>query len=188
MYKLSIAFLLIVVLLIGCGGPKKETPIKPASSATSEFVAMVKMVEPMTVLSIEKKGPYNMVGKAINELMSWIMVKQIKPIGAPFGIYYDDPLKVIPESTRYEVCVPVLQDTKGEKTFKVKQLPAMEVAYTMHIGPYEKVGETYGKLSGWIEKNSYTIVGPAREIYVSNPSVPPDSLRTEIQFPVRKKS
>jgi effector-binding domain-containing protein len=184
MYKLLI-LLLLVALIVGCGSPKKETPVKP----TAIIEATIKTVEPVTVVSIAKKGSYQEVGKIIGELMAWIKTKKVNMIGMPFGVYYDDPTKVSPESTRYEVCVPVTPETKGDKQVEVKNLLAMEVASTIFIGPYEKVGSAYGKLVTWIGEKGYEIVGPAREFYINDPaSVPVESLKTEVQFPVTKKT
>jgi effector-binding domain-containing protein len=92
MYKLLI-LLLLVALIVGCGSPKKETPVKP----TAIIEATIKTVEPVTVVSIAKKGSYQEVGKIIGELMAWIKTKKVNMIGMPFGVYYDDPTKVSPE-------------------------------------------------------------------------------------------
>ena len=184
MYKRQV--LLVVVFIVGCGGPKKETPKKPMTTA---FEAVIKTTEPMTVAMIAKKGSYNEIGKTISELMSWVMANKGNIAGVPFGVYYDDPSKVAAESTRYEICIPVAPETKGDKQIIVKNLPAMEIASTIYIGPYDKVGATYGKLAGWIIEKGYEIAGPPREFYHNNPmQVAAESLKTEIQFPVIKKA
>jgi effector-binding domain-containing protein len=104
------------------------------------------------------------------------------------SIGYDEPGKVPPESTRYEVCIPVAKEIKSDKVIKVKELPTMEVASTIYVGPYDKVGPTYGQLMTWLTEKGYVISGPAREMYLSNPSsTPAESLKTEIQFPVKQK-
>lgn len=188
MYKLLTTFI-VIFLVINCGGPKKEMPAKTTTATTPTFEAVIKTIEPMTVISIEKKGPYNEVGKTIGEMITWVMAKKIKPMGNPFGVYYDDPMKVIPESTRYEVCMVVTPETKGDKTLKVKQQPGMEVASTIYMGPYDKCGPTYEKLTTWITEKGYTISGPVREHYLNNPSeTAAESLKTEIQFPITKKT
>jgi effector-binding domain-containing protein len=185
MYK-TLTVLLIFMLLVSCGGSKNETQKKPM---TVTFTAVIKTIEPMTVAMIAKKGSYNEIGKTIGELMSWVMANKGNIAGVPFGVYYDDPSKVAAESTRYEICIPVAPETKGDKQIIVKNLPAMEIASTIYIGPYDKVGMTYGKLAGWISEKGYVIAGPPREFYHNNPAqVPVESLKTEIQLPVAKKA
>lgn len=189
MYKL-LTLVAIILLIASCGGPKKETPVKPATTTTAPtFEATVKTVGAMTVASIAKKGPYTEVGKTIGELMTWVVAKKIMPKGNPFGLYFDEPGKVPPESMRYEICLPVSKEIKSDKVIKIKELPEMEVVSTIYMGPYEKVGSTYGKLMTWITEKGYVVSGPAREIYISNPSsTPAESLKTEIQFPIKKKT
>ena len=187
MYKL-LALVTIILLIASCGGPKKETATKPAAT-TPAFTATVKTAGAMTVASIAKKGPYNDIGKAIGELMTWVIAKKIMPKGNPFGLFYDEPGKVPAESMRYEVCLPVSKEVVSDKVIKVKELPEMEVVSTIYMGPYDTVGSTYGQLMTWVTEKGYVINGPAREIYMSNPSsTPTESLKTEIQFPIKKKT
>ncbi len=188
MYKL-LAVLAIVLFICTCGGPKKETPNKPVTTAAPVFAATIKTVDSMTVISIAKNGSYSDVGKTIGELMTWVIAKKIRMTGNPFGIYYDNPAKVTPESTRYEICLPVSKDTKSDNIIKVKQLPKMEVASTIYMGSYDKIGTAYEKLTNWITEQGYIITGPSRELYFSNPaSASPESLKTEVQLPISKKT
>ncbi len=42
-------------------------------------------------------------------------------------------------------------------------------------------------LEAWVKENGYRYTGPAREIYLNDPSqVPESELLTEVQFPVEK--
>ena len=65
---------------------------------------------------------------------------------------------------------------------------AKMAAYT-YVGPYEKVGEAYGKVFAFIEAQGYEPSGPIMEKYLDmDPmSVKPEALRTEINVPVVKK-
>lgn len=75
-----------------------------------------------------------------------------------------------------------------ERGLGVKRVEGAEVASTMHKGPFDQVGATYGALAGWIAENGYEIVGPGEETYLSAPDeTPPEELLTEVRFPVRKK-
>jgi AraC family transcriptional regulator len=182
--KLAILACAAAVLVTVCGKPKPvEKPALPA------FIAGIETIDSMYVASLFRTGPYAEVGKAIGDLMTWAGKNKVAPTGAPFGIYYDDPTKVKPESTRYEICMPVASGTKGDKMVKIKKLDPISSAVTIHVGPYEKVGETYGKLMTWIADNKYEIAGPAREYYLTNPAqVPAESLKTKIALPVKPVS
>jgi AraC family transcriptional regulator len=37
----------------------------------------------------------------------------------------------------------------GELTVSIRSVPTMHIAFMRHVGPYERVGETWGKLFAW---------------------------------------
>jgi effector-binding domain-containing protein len=61
------------------------------------------------------------------------------------------------------------------------------MAATIHKGSYESISGAYNAMGKWIETNGYQIVGPPREIYLTDPSkTKPSEYVTEIQFPITK--
>jgi len=100
-------------------------------------------------------------------------------------MYFDNPATVKPESTRYEVCVPVDTASKNsadKKTgFAVKDAPQMTVAVTDYMGPYDQVAPTYEKLYKWVAENKFEPAGAMIEWFLSDPSqVKPESLQAKI--------
>jgi effector-binding domain-containing protein len=181
----AIALIIITLLIVGCGEQKPQAAQKLAQP---QFAADVKTTDSMYVASLAKMGPYANVGKSLNELMAWLAKNKIVPSNMPFGIYYDDPTKVKPESTKYEVCFPVPAKTKGDKIVTVKKFGPTLVAFTMYTGPYDKVGVVYPKLMEWINSNNYEVTGPAHEFYMNEPGkVLAESLKSEVAFPVKPK-
>jgi len=168
------------LLITACGSPKPvEKPAEPSLKAA------VENIDSMYVASLAKVGPYTGIGPAFGELMAWIGKNKVVPTDAPYGVYYDDPSKVNPDSARYAVCIPVPAGTKGDKTVLVEKQDPMQAAVTLHVGPYDKVGETYKKLAEWIIANKYIVNGPPREYYLNDPGkVPAESLQTKIVIPV----
>jgi effector-binding domain-containing protein len=153
--------LMVVAMMVGCGGGE-QAPAKAEKPAEPVFVAQTVNLPAMKVASIAKMGPYTEVGK-----------------------YFDNPAKVKPESTRYEICVPVDSATKNKvdkKTgFTVKDVPATMIAVTDYMGPYDQVAPVYEKLYKWIGDNKYEAAGPMVEYYLSDPAkVKPESLQTKI--------
>lgn len=191
MYKIYtlIIILLIALTIVGCGEQKTQPVEKPTTPTQPEFAAAVKIIDSMYVASMSIMGPYTEMGKPLMGLFTWIGKNKVMPTGAPFGIYYDDPAKVKPESTKYEVCVPVPAGTKGDKMVQVKKFGPVQVAATLHIGPYDKLSASNGKLAEWIMKNNYEVTGPCYEFWLNSPDqVPAESLQTEITFPVKPKT
>jgi AraC family transcriptional regulator len=175
--------LMVVAMMVGCGGGQQ--PAKTEKPAEPVFVAQVVPVDSMTVASLAKMGPYADAGKALTELMDMARKQNLEPVGPMFGVYYDNPAQVKPESAKYEVCFPVKPETKlmaDKKTgFSIKKTAPMQVAVTDYMGPYDKVSPTYEKLYQWVGENKYQPAGPMMEWYLSDPSqVKPESLQAKI--------
>lgn len=179
------AALIVVAVMVGCGGGQKPAEVK--KPAEPVFTAEVKNMDKMLVASIAKVGPYSGSGEAIQALLKWVADKKITPVGAPFGMFMDDPSTVKPESTRYEICIAVPAGTKSDKKagVVVKQVGPLMMATTIHAGAYDKVSETYGKLMKWVADSKYQIAGPSIEFYTSAPNTPTESLKTEVAFVVK---
>lgn len=175
--------LMVIAMMVGCGGGQQ--PAKTEKPAEPVFVAQFMPVDSMTVASLAKMGPYADAGKAITELMDMAQKQKLEQAGPPFGMYYDNPTQVKPESTKYEVCFPVKPGTKvmaDKKTgFSVKKTSPMQVAVTDYMGPYDQVAPVYEKLYKWIADNKYEAAGPMIEWYLSDPSkVKPESLQAKV--------
>jgi len=152
----------------------------------------VKKTEPMTVAFVSMKGPYSLIGETFGKLYGWIGEKGYVPAGPPVGVYFNAPGQVPDEELLWELRSPIAGDVApggpDERGLGIKKVEAAEVAATMHKGPYDQVGATYGALAGWIAENGYEIVGPSEEVYLSDPGkTAPEELLSEIRFPVKKR-
>ena len=58
----------------------------------------------------------------------------------------------------------------------------------LHVGPYQKEGETVAKMHAILEQEGYEVSGRHHEVYLSDPRrVAPEKLRTILRQPVRRK-
>lgn len=66
------------------------------------------------------------------------------------------------------------------------ELPAGPVAFAVHSGHYEQLGETNAAIERWIEANGYKSKGGTWEWYVTDPADHPDpnSWKTEVYWPL----
>ena len=75
---------------------------------------------------------------------------------------------------------------------EVKQVGLTSIAegpcvQMLHLGPYERIGETVAKLKTFAESKGLTFHGRHHEIYLSDPRrVPPEKLKTILREPVTK--
>ena len=152
----------------------------------------LKTTEQMTVAFASMKGPYSLISETFGKLYSWIGERGFVPSGPPVGVYFNAPGQVPDAELLWELRSPIAveaaQSGPDERGLGVKIIEGAEVASTMHRGPFDKVGETWGALVGWIMENGYQIMGPGEEIYLSDPDkTHPEELLTEIRFSVRKR-
>jgi hypothetical protein len=59
----------------------------------------------------------------------------------------------------------------------------------LHIGPYDKEGETVEHMEVFAEQQGMELHGRHHDIYLSDPCrVPPERLKTILRHPVRNRS
>jgi AraC family transcriptional regulator len=152
----------------------------------------IKTIEPETVAFVSMRGPYTQIPEAMGRLYGWVAQHGFQPTGMPSGVYLTSPDEAPESQAKWElqtalagVHSPVEAD---ESSCGIRDNPAVTVAFAMHRGPYETVGETYEHLQHWVSANGYAMAGPPQEAYFSDPDeVPPEEYLTEVRFPVIKR-
>jgi AraC family transcriptional regulator len=163
-----------LLILSGCG--KKVEEEKP-------YQIMIKTTEKMTIVYLEHVGPYDQMGELFVKLGEYGAQKQLT--GQILGIYYDDPQVVPAANLRSELGMVVAEGFEPDSGYKVKELPAQKVTYTVLKGPYAEIANEYPYIFKWIEEKGHKPAGPTREIYLkAGPDVPADQLVTEVQIPI----
>ncbi len=134
-------------------------------------------------------GPYDGVGAAWDELMTWLAEEGLfGPDVETLGLCHDDPEITPPARTRYDACVTLGGDFEPRGNVRRKEIPGGEFAVARHLGPYEKLGETYFRLIGhWLPLHGREAGDPpCIERYWNNPEdTPPEELDTEIFLRLR---
>jgi effector-binding domain-containing protein len=148
----------------------------------------LKKVDPLTVASIREVVPtYADMGAHYGEIFAYLGKNRVAPAGPAFAMYYDEGYKE--KDIDIESAVPIAGALASTDRVKVRELPGVDqMACLVHEGSYEGFSDAYARLLGWIEANSYRIVGPNREIYIKGPGpdYEPSEYVTELQFPVQK--
>jgi effector-binding domain-containing protein len=122
------------------------------------------------------------LGAAFPELFAHIGRHGIGVTGHPFVIYHADG----PELIDAEVCVPIAGAAATDERIRVRHLEAATVVRTLHVGPYEGLGDAYAALTGWVADHGLVGAGPVRERYLAGiaDDVLPADYRTELDMPV----
>jgi DNA-binding transcriptional MerR regulator len=79
-----------------------------------------------------------------------------------------------------------VRDPQPSGRIEVTQLPAAELAVTIHFGPHDDIDVTYGRLGSWVVDHALAVDGPIRESYHVGPreTDQPGEWRTEIGWPI----
>ncbi len=160
-------------------------------SGETAMQVRVERVEPMRAVFIRHIGPYDAVGPVWQKLYGWAFprgVVGLKTVAA--GVAYDDPDITPPERIRYDACLVVDQPVEPEGEIAVQQIGGGDYAITRHVGPYEKLGDSYAQLcGGWLPGSGRELrSAPALEFYRNSPmNTAAEALITDIFFPLENQ-
>jgi effector-binding domain-containing protein len=151
-----------------------------------EYVVATHELPAQPIFSIrERQAPPDIpafLSGAFGELFGRLGLLGIPPAGHPFVIYH----AFGPADMDAEVCVPMAEAASATGRMQSRETPAMTVARTLNVGPYEELGAAYRALTEWIERNGLEAAGPVQERYLNGPGdgVGPGEFRTEVEIPI----
>jgi effector-binding domain-containing protein len=150
----------------------------------------LKEIEPFVYCCLAHKGPYTDIETVIGRLMEAMQNQGIPPMGPMVGVYYNSPAMVKPEELQWEIGFPVTEQASPQAPLDKKEWNFKQVVAGLHIGPYEKTGETIVKMIEWMTAQGLMPVGPILEKYgdADPATVKPEELKTEVWIPCRKKA
>lgn len=178
------------IVLFGAVTAMAAVSLGPAAlgqGADQTFSPSVIKVTPFAYVCIPHQGPFTAIEEVIGALMAASQSQNIHPTGPLFGVFYNSPSEVKPEELVWEIGFPVTPQAVPESPLVKKVWDNKEVARAIHVGPYEKTGDTIMRLGEWIASQGYKPDGPVFERYLDmNPNQDPSKLRTEVWIPVRR--
>lgn len=161
------------------------TPLLLAADAELKVEIKDVKEQPALVIRVTKVKQAD-IGKELGviypKVMQYLTAHKIEVSGPPFARY----LKSESDVFDIEAGFPVPVNTKGEGEIVASPIPACKAAFTTHVGPYEKLRETYDKLKAWLAANKHEMGGAPWEVYISDPGdTKPDALKTDVYMPVK---
>ncbi len=148
----------------------------------------IKDQKPFFYAYLECTGPYSQMQTKIGEFLEEYFGQGLGPFTGLIALYLNAPGQVPEAELKWRIGIPIAKEAQPVAPLQKDVFDHPQVAFALHVGPYEKIGETYAKISAFIDQNGWRMSGPAMEMYLDNPEeTPADKLRTEISIPVVKK-
>lgn len=127
-----------------------------------------------------------------NELISFMESNDIRPSGPPRAIY----TAYGPAGVRFTLAVPIgdaPESLVGDDAVRVARLDGGRTLRFKHVGPYDRLAQTYGAITEWLKAHGrmesdadWEKFMPMWEEYRDDPQrTPPAALVTYIHLPAR---
>lgn len=156
-----------------------------------ELEPEIRQMEDIKVIYIRSTGDYNNVGPVWERLCSFAAKRNLFGPGTlMFGLSHDDPEITDTARLRYDACLSVEGDVKGEGEVGVKEVEGGRYAVFVHKGPYRNLQSSYNDIyRNWYPQSGHEFRdAPPLEIYLNDPAkTRPEDLRTEIWIPVESR-
>jgi effector-binding domain-containing protein len=143
-------------------------------------------VRPEKGISIRETVPSSEIGTKMGEMygrvMEYTITKGLRVAGPPFALYHDYDQ----EKTDMECGFPVSGSNEGAGSFRSCTLPGGKVVKGVHVGPYDKLVDTYIDMQAWMGKEGLRPKKTMWERYLTDPKAEknPSKYVTEIYWPV----
>lgn len=114
------------------------------------------------------------VPEACGEVWNYVKTNQIEGAGRLVAVYLDSLMTI-------EIGAEVAGTFNGDGNVYPSTTPAGLVATTVHLGPYERLGEAHEAIHDWCANDHRTLAGPSWEIY-GHWTDDPKQLRTDVVY------
>jgi AraC family transcriptional regulator len=167
----------------------KAPPFIPRDSGGRTMDVEIKEMPERRVGTVRHIGPYNQIAEAFERLgaIAGDAGLFVHPEAAMIAIYHDDPDSTPVEQLRSDAAIAVPEEVPLPPPLVEQRLAAGRYASTVHVGGYERLGDTWARFLGeWLPASGYRLgKGVSYEVYLNNPTTAPkEQLRTEINVPI----
>ena len=138
----------------------------------------------LRVAALTHVGPYSMIGQTFARLGAIVGPAGLsaQPGAQMIAIYHDDPESKPAAELRSEAGIVVPAGAPLPPELHEVELPAGRYARTTHVGPYDKLGDTWAQLMGsWLPASGERVgSGIAYEAYRKMDHARPVELETDL--------
>lgn len=170
--------------------PTGELPVFIQMTSGALMQVDIRSMPGVRLGTVRHIGPYNQIPTAfatLGQRLGPLAGELMQRGAAMMAMYHDDPETVPAAQLRSDAGVVIPDGIAVPEGLVEQHLAAGQYACTLHIGPYEHIGDTWARLLGeWLPASGHRLGdGPSYERYLNNPSnAAPSELRTEIYVPL----
>jgi len=181
-----------IEIAAACGVHFSEDGVIPAfvarNSGGPTMDVEIKDMPDLRVGTVRHIGPYNQIPKAFERLGAIAgPAGLLQHAGAMIAIFHDDPETTPQDQLRSDAALVVPEGITLPDGLVEQHIARGRYARTVHVGPYEQLGDVWARFLGeWIPASGNRIGdGVSYEIYLNTPEqVPKKDLRTELYVPL----
>ena len=143
----------------------------------------------LRVGTVRHVGPYMQISDAFARLGELAVPARLfeQPGAMMVALFHDDPETTPADQLRSDAAVVVGKDVRLPEGLTEQRIPAGEYASTVHVGPYEQLGDAWARFMGeWLPASGRRLGDAVSyEVYYNTPmDTPKERLRTEIRLPL----
>ncbi|MBK8020105.1 MAG: GyrI-like domain-containing protein [Chloroflexi bacterium] len=151
-----------------------------------KFPCEIQTLAPRPILSVRFRSPVNNLsahfGRIYQAIAEYLGAQGVGPAGPPFAIYHNMDM----DDMDVEAGFPVTKPVRGQGEIQPGEIPGGAFAICHYTGAYDQIGPAYDTLTRFAGKQGFMPMGDAYEWYLTEPTVAPADLKTDIAFPVRR--
>jgi effector-binding domain-containing protein len=155
--------------------------ISTIREASMEYEISVERVEPRTIASVRRRATQQqlstVVPAACGDVWNFVRANGIAQPGRLVALYRDGGDGQLDVEVGVEVGGPFT----GTGEFSCSAIPGGVVATTVHLGPYNRLGEAHKAICQWCKQNHHKMAGLNYEIY-GHWDDDPAKLRTDVFY------
>ena len=122
------------------------------------------------------------IAESLGKTFPYALQNGLAIAGRPFVRYSD----VGPGLMTMETGTPLAAPAPGVGEIEAITLPGGPAAVAVHMGPYDKLQDTYAAMERWMQQQGVRAAGAPWESYITDPVEHPDpaNWRTDVFWPI----
>lgn len=148
-----------------------------------QYKVTIEAASSLTLAAVRDTVPASGIARAwkpaLDKVWAFLRANQVPNSGLNVFLYHHP--ERMGDAMKIDFGVQVTNRFEDQEEVKCVETPSGNVAQTIHIGPYTRLGEAHGAIHQWCKANQRQIAGYSWEIY-GHWNNDPSKLETTIRY------